>query len=548
MDEVDSFAAVIAVLVAPDHELQRPVFDPRRLLRDCRRSGERSGLLVAKAIELFGPVGVRDEAERVVAMLEEAVTPEERELVGAMGRVEPVEAIAMTDAHHDATALHLRARRPSGEEIGVRVICEAGFRGAATAFGYGFPLSAALDHAGRETGMIVEEVSLADARVWFEHALHQRDVDFEPDPDDEDEAIAAEHRAIVAHYFRQCPEGGRLPARARLATADDVPALVAEFVASPFSEGLDEPAIAAEQLAAFGMSASGRPLWWSPIVAEIFAHYAPQVFGPEAMTSLAPAAKAWTSWAGERLGKTPQAISETRRAIDTHAAARSRPRDERLVLPGLEPAAGSYDEDEGDDWLLEAWTRHESRVADFVRNSLETQRGVTPPELSGLADAIRRGVAADEWPYSTLAALSQAIGRRLSELTDTDVVLWAASVMMDPDPQFDDPQPEADDIDAELLNPLTIAGAMDPIDWATVIVGLSRAGPGASCDPEALAEIIAELSDEADDDIELLETFFEMNRSLWRAAGVTDADDNLTEVGAWALPRGLSRTLGVEFD
>lgn len=544
-DEIDSLASTVAVLVAPDADGGRPVFDPSRLLRACERAGDRSGMLVARAIQLFGPAHVRDAATRVYETLHASVRPEDRQRIEAMGRVEPIEAFALTDAHHNATALYLRARRPSGDKVSVRVLCESGFRGAGTVFGYRASAARDRDRAAQDPEMIVEDVAMADARVWFDHAVAARDEDFVPDPDDMDEQLAIEHRAIVTHYFHQCPEGGELPVRARPTDVDEVPGLVAEFVASPFAEGLeDAPAIAAA-LAEFGLAVSGRPLWWSPMVAEIFAQYAGEVFEPGAMRSMAPTIKAWASWAAERLGKTAAATSETQRAVDRFATSRAtvEPHDNLLVLPGLEPDRVGAEDD--DDWLMAAWARHEAQVAEFVQSSLAGLRGVAPPAVEGLAGVIREGVAAQEWPYSTLAALSRATARRLSDLADADVVLWAASVMLDPDPDLDD---LAGDGNGELLDPLAVSGSMDPIDWATVTVALSRAGPGTPCTPEALVAIMEELRQDPLDDADELELCFETNLPLWRAAGVTDADDRLTEVGTWALPRAVCRALGTEFD
>lgn len=543
-DEIDSFVSTVAILVAPDDDRGRPVFEPVRLLRACEHAGDRSGLLVAKAVELLGPVHVRGAATQVIETLRASVPPEDRERIEAIGRVEPFEAFALTDGHHDATALYLRARRPSGEEVTVRVSCEAGFRGAATVFGYRAAALQDRDRATQDPRMIVEEVSTADVRVWFDHAVAARDEDFFPDPDDMDEQLAIEHRPIVTHYFHQCPEGGRLPARARPTGADEVPALVAEFVASPFATGLDDAFAIAQALAEFGLAVSGRPLWWSPMVAEIFAQYAGEVFGPGAMRSMAPTIEAWASWAGERLGKTSAAIDETRRAIDRFSTSRDRvEHDDLLVLPGLELAGIEDDEDE--DWLIAAWTKHAAHVAEFVKDGLAELQGAAPPTLEGLAESIRDGVAAQGWPYSALAAMSRATSRRLTDLADAEVVLWAASVMLDPDPDLDD---LAGDVEDELLDLLALAGSLDPIDWATVTVALGRAGPGAPCTPEALLGLMEELRQDPTDDADVLESCFEASLPLWRAAGVTDADDRLTEVGAWAVPRAMCRALGTEFD
>jgi hypothetical protein len=263
---------------------------------------------------------------------------------------------------------------------------------------------------------------------------------------------------------------------------------------------------------------------------------------------LAPVAKAWARWAGQRLTKSPATIAETVTAIDTNlrrAISPTQPAANVLTLPGLEPIV---DEPIDEDWLLRAWTKHETRVADLVRDSLDShRRAATPPTVVDTANAIRHGVAEQVWPHRILSHLRAITATRLAAMTDTDVVIWAASAMIDPDPMLD-PFDDNTETTDEFADPVALSGVMDPIDWAQLVIALSRLGPGTSCEPAELADIMAEADGTSDDDAELIEALFEANRPLWRAAGICDSDDHLTPLGVWALPRALCRALGTEFD
>ncbi len=73
-----------------------------------------------------------------------------------------------------------------------------------------------------------------------------------------------------------------------------------------------------------------------------------------------------------------------------------------------------------------------------------------------------------------------------------------------------------------------------------------RSGPGTDLSPHNVAGWMAE--DTVDADIELIEEALELNAPLWRAVGVTDTADRLTDLGAWLLPRALAREWGGDFD
>ena len=538
--ELDLFASSVAAMTAgPD-----PIFSPVSLLKACERAADGAGLLIARALERLGPSTKR--AADVARRIEAAVDPAQRALIDDLGTIEPYRAFAVTDPHHDTSTVYLQGRRPGGQEVGAHFFSEAGFGGAATAFDPKAPAEQTYGRAASHPDVILDELSLAQARAWLEHALAMRDEAYEADLDDNDDLIAAEQLPIVVHYFRQCPPGGELPEQARLTTDDEVAGLIHDFLTSPFAAGVDGAAEWAGQLAEFGMAVSRRPLWWSPTTAEIFGQYVLHMLRPERPETLLPVTKAWARWAGARLGKRDAAINDTVTTIDQIMAQVAQEPAHVVSPPGLAPTEGGawYNNDWLDEQANEAWAAHEANVAAFVRTSLKDHQGTAIPATAADAAAtIRRGVRDQRWPYSALAELGEPAAPSLDETTDGDVVLWAASATIDPDLDQIGDGPITDH-----SKPLSRAGALESVDWATIIVAVVQAGPGAFCGVDRLTEILMATAEVGDDDIDLVGASFEHNRPLWQAAGITDADDRLTELGVWALPRAVCRVLATEFD
>jgi hypothetical protein len=89
-------------------------------------------------------------------------------------------------------------------------------------------------------------------------------------------------------------------------------------------------------------------------------------------------------------------------------------------------------------------------------------------------------------------------------------------------------------------------------DWVGAVLGLARAGVGASAEPAALVETIntcPEVEGTVDpEDADLVELAFEVVLPTWQATGVVDADRRLTALGAWGLPEALARAWGGTLD
>ena len=95
--------------------------------------------------------------------------------------------------------------------------------------------------------------------------------------------------------------------------------------------------------------------------------------------------------------------------------------------------------------------------------------------------------------------------------------------------------------------------ALEHGDWVGAVIELCRRGLGASADPSALVEAIAECSEiegppSDPGDSAVVATAFELVGFAWQAAGVLDDARGLTAAGAWLLPRALTRAWGVDFD
>jgi hypothetical protein len=89
-------------------------------------------------------------------------------------------------------------------------------------------------------------------------------------------------------------------------------------------------------------------------------------------------------------------------------------------------------------------------------------------------------------------------------------------------------------------------------DWLGAVIGLVRAGVGASTSPEALVSYIndcPEVEGEIDpEDASPLQRAFELVLPAWEAAGAVDARRRLTALGRWGLPRALAWAWDHDFD
>ncbi len=90
--------------------------------------------------------------------------------------------------------------------------------------------------------------------------------------------------------------------------------------------------------------------------------------------------------------------------------------------------------------------------------------------------------------------------------------------------------------------------ALQHVDWLGLALGVVRRGPGSDLDAARVqADVVA--LDEVDGEIEdpdghlaVMAEALDHLAPRWRALGVLDDEERLTERGVWALPRALHRS------
>ena len=201
-----------------------------------------------------------------------------------------------------------------------------------------------------------------------------------------------------------------------------------------------------------------------------------------------------------------------------------------------------YSEDLDDEEFLEAWDKAEAGAVDLLRKALARLIDEDPPRgaLAAAAERIRGGMTERAWPYDHMR---RAAGFGVKKLPKSNLELWlgAAGGLIS--------MREESGLDTEAEASIM---ALEHADWLGAILGLVRAGVGASAEPEALVEYIdecPEVEGEVDPDEALLvEGAFELVVPAWEAAGAIDSDRRLTALGRWGLPRALAWAWNGDFD
>ena len=192
-----------------------------------------------------------------------------------------------------------------------------------------------------------------------------------------------------------------------------------------------------------------------------------------------------------------------------------------------------FDDEPG---LDEAWAAAEQEAAEVLVAGLPAAARKAPPadDIASAATRMRQGLRAGSWPHDAVGRAEFADG-----VPDDDVELLerAVGALVDP----------ADDPGTPIEEQSTVA-ALQLGDWVAAVLGLVRAGPGASAEPEEIVRLSAaidEVEGEPDPaDVPLIEAAFELVLPAWEAAGVVDEKRRLTPVGRWLLPRAFVRLWG----
>jgi hypothetical protein len=246
-----------------------------------------------------------------------------------------------------------------------------------------------------------------------------------------------------------------------------------------------------------------------------------------------------------------------RGGIDVLAADLGLAGGEVIAFPGgqrwadPDPAAGDdFGDDLHDDWddaaMIAEFVAEQRMAASAVRDALSNLVGAAPPaeqlaaSASGLRALLGRRTKVGK-------ALRAGAGFKRLPADDTELVVRAAGALI---AMIDDPGLPVHD-QAALLT-------LESGNLAPMVVAAARMGPGTIVDAAwcvttvrlAGALMPGELDDAElePDDAAYLETAFALLLPGWRACGLLDDGDRLTELGAWAMPRLLTWAWGVDFD
>ncbi len=191
------------------------------------------------------------------------------------------------------------------------------------------------------------------------------------------------------------------------------------------------------------------------------------------------------------------------------------------------------------------FAEYEAHREDAMRRllkALSDLRGQDPPReaLTVAVASLREGMARGGWIHTPMR---RAAGWRPKKLPKDDAELWlgAAGGLV-----------EARKDTGLGVDEDSLATSIDFADWLGAVIGLVRAGVGASAWPEDLVRYINECPeiegtiDSEDED--LVASGFEIVLSAWEAAGAIDRDRRLTELGRWGLPRALAWAWYGNFD
>ncbi|MFI6598959.1 hypothetical protein ACIBHX_22095 [Nonomuraea sp. NPDC050536] len=213
--------------------------------------------------------------------------------------------------------------------------------------------------------------------------------------------------------------------------------------------------------------------------------------------------------------------------------------------------------DEQDEELFAAWDEEEAYALAELRRilgELPKQPELPVAELDRAATRLRELLVLPGYPANVLRACAGFADR---PVPDDDQELWLSVAAGIAGPVSDlsedgDTLEIFTDLESELSHEDTVLAnlcAIQHADWLAAVAALVRLGPGVLASPERIARLIAESEDidfDVDmddelDDLESTESMFASVVTLWGYLGIVDADDVLTPLGWWGLPKALER-------
>jgi hypothetical protein len=212
-------------------------------------------------------------------------------------------------------------------------------------------------------------------------------------------------------------------------------------------------------------------------------------------------------------------------------------------LLGLGDSEFEVDEQLEEQWFTE-WQEADRRAAELLCEALSDRRGQPPPgaALGLAAAAVRARLAQAGDPFAWIRGVS-GLQDEPAPGDDAELLIRCAAGTISPQQ------------DAELeLEQAALLVSLERPDWLGAVVGVVRAGAGADASPEGLVAALRdcpEVADQSDldDDAEAsVQTAFSIVSAPWEALELIDADEQLTALGEWVLPRALARAWGADFD
>jgi hypothetical protein len=566
----EGWGSAIQTMVRPQGFPPEPVVQPAALLEASSKARGSDGALIARTMALFGPSGLRSEAEQIYESLrDEGLAPA---WLDDLGVATPGEVVMLHHPYGDVYSLHLDLIDAAGgaESIAAKIDVNAG--GIVTEVVVGASTHRFIQQAAHESHIEVVSIAPAEARALVEEAFDQLDHTLAP-PVEEDLPLL---RALVEQRFSLLPSGGPGANYQELGEAERR-ILVRAFITSPHARHLGEDAAdIAETICDFANYLDGNPLRWSPTVVAIFlADWVPRkvIADDRWLRAVPDVVRAWVRFAGERRELPDELIDETIGAVDEHvqeffeqvgdpdAAGPAKRLLSAMVDAGVDPGdqeavaafiednlAPSIDgEDLDEEGFLKDWEEVDAEAFSVLTGALADYRQQPAPiGLPASARQLRQGLREGSWPYDYLVSLLDLSPADIESMSDSELLLAATSAWVEPDGMGT----HGPAIDPEELS---LASVLDHATWLSLVVSAVRLGPGADLSPPALQSYLGDIHDEdgaeADhDDIELGQAAPQVNAPLWQAVGVTDEDDRLTELGLWLLPRALARAWGQDFD
>ena len=533
---------------------------PDDVLREAQRVGGLVGLFIAQSVKVFGPTDAQRRADSVFEKIAAKSAPPQWLL--DMGNVTIREVVMLREPYGDGYGIYLEYDDPLSRDIrtiGVYIDVNMGL--IAKDVIDGPPISEIRDLVKAEPHIEVVAIDPAEARARVEAAFAE--LDNEPELELLDDL--QDLRALAEQRFSLLPAGGSVPDDAPELSDDEIDELIDAFVSSPYVFGLlNQVREVGEVICEFARDWRSNPLRWSPVVVEIFLTdwLRTEVGGDDEFFYAVPEVlRAWIRFAGERRGLDVELIDETVQSIDQwldeyYEILRSVDPSlsamfDAMLRDGIDLEDGQavqafVDEyraglsevdvelDRAEESLLAQWREFEAQLVDQLKTSLDTLRGVDPPDtLANSATAVRTGIVVPGSPLATAADLNEWNEVDLEQLDDVTLLCAVATAWFEP---TSEPSTVDDD-------DLADASAVDHTDLLRVVTSLVRQGPGAVATAERLAQLL-----DSPEDFALLLRVFERHVTTWQAIGAVDSARRLTPLGQWLLPRALARRWGGDFD